>query len=113
MVAIEEMTMQEVIGEVEAIKYMSDGNIHIFVPRLIEQMTKPDRVQILEWHVKEGDIVQPDTLMLTADFLQDDWYFPIPPLGNSLRVIRIEASVGDIVHLDDPLIVLKPVRDTI
>ncbi|SRR6266536_2425071 len=107
------LAIEEVINEIEALRHMEGGNLLILVPRLIEQMTKPDRVEILEWHVKEGDIVQPDAPMLTVDFLQDDWYLPVPPLGGSLRVVRIKASVGDIVHLDDPLIVLAPIRDTI
>ena len=101
------LAIKEVISEIEALKTLEDGNILILVPRLIEQMTKPDRVEILAWHVKEGDIIQPDAPMLTVDFLQDDWYLPVPPLGGSLHVVSIEASVGTIVHLDDPLIVLR------
>lgn len=104
------LAIEEAINEIEALKSMGDGNILILVPRLIPQMTKPDRAEILEWHVKEGDIVQPDAPMLTVDFLQDDWYLPVPPLGGSLRVVRIKASIGTIVHLHDPLIVLAPVQ---
>ena len=104
------LAVEEVTNEIEAMKRMEGGTILVLVPRLIVQMTRPDRAEILEWHVKEGDIVQPDAPMLTLDFLQDDWYLPVPPLGQVLRVVRIEASVGTIVHLGDPLIVLAPVQ---
>jgi hypothetical protein len=103
------LAIEEVINTIEAFRHMEDGNLLILVPRLIEQMTKPDRVTILDWRVKEGDMVQPDAPMLTLDFLGDDWYLPIPP-DRAYRVVRIEATVGDIVHLDDPLIVLEPIR---
>ena len=98
------------VEEIEALKNVGNGNFLILVPRLIAQMTRPDRAEVLEWYVKEGDIVQPDAPMLTLDFLQDDWYLPVPPLGGSVRVVSIKARTGDIVHLDDPLIILAPVR---
>jgi hypothetical protein len=101
------LASKNMINEIEALKCMGNGNILILVPRLIVQMTRPDCVKILEWHIREGERVEPGAPMLTVDFLQDDWYLPIPPLGGSLRVLRIEASVGDIVHLHDPLILLS------
>ena len=104
------LAVEEVIEEIEALSNIGNGNFLILVPRLIAQMTRPDRAEVLEWHVKEGDIIQPDEPMLTLDFLQDDWYLPVPPLGGSLRVVRIETQVGDIVHLHDPLIVLALVQ---
>lgn len=103
------LAIEEVTNEIEALKHIGNGNVVILVPRLIAQMTIPDRVEILAWEVKEGDIVQPGEPMLIADFLQDDWYLPVPPLGRPLHVVKIEASVGSIVHLHDPLIVLAPV----
>jgi pyruvate/2-oxoglutarate dehydrogenase complex dihydrolipoamide acyltransferase (E2) component len=99
------LAVEEVTHEIEALRRMEDGTILVLVPRLIVQMTRPDRAEILEWHVKEGDIVQPDAEMVTLDFLQDDWYLPVPPVAEALRVVRIVARAGDIVHLHDPLIV--------
>src|SRR3954467_386268 len=102
--------VEEIMNEIEAMRRMEDGTILMLVPRLIPQMTRPDRAEILEWHVKEGDVIHPDAPMLTLDFLQDDWYLPVPPLGRDLRVVKIEALEGDIVHLHDPLIVLVPLQ---
>lgn len=103
------LAVEEVSHEIKALRTLEDGTLLILVPHLIPQMTRPDRVEILEWDVQEGDIVQPDAPMLSVDFLQDDYYLPVPPLGNSLRVVKIKALVGDIVHLDDPLIILAPI----
>jgi hypothetical protein len=47
------LAIEEVMGEIEAPKTMEDGHILILTPRLIEQMTKPDRVEVLAWHVSE------------------------------------------------------------
>ena len=95
--------------EKKAIETGQDGNLLFRVPHLIPHMTKPDRVTILHWHIKEGDIVNPDDLMVTFDFLGDDWHVSMPPLG-PLRVLKIEVAEGNIVHLHDPLIVLEPVQ---
>lgn len=104
------LAIEEVTNGIEASRNIGNGTILILVPRLIEQMTSPDRVEVLEWHVKEGDIVQPDTPMLTVDFLGDDWYLPVPPLGDALCVVKIQAPVGTTVHLHDSLIILVPVQ---
>jgi len=100
------LTIEEAIDEIKALRDVGNGNILILVPRLVEQMTEPDHVKVLEWHVQEGDIVQSNMPMLTVEFLQDDWYLPIPPIEGLLRVVRIVAPIGGILHLNDPLIVL-------
>jgi len=105
------LSVRESKDEIDATKLIEDGTFHILVPRFIIQMTEPDRVEILKWHIKEGDIVEPGMPMVTVEFLQDDWYLPVPPLNVLLRVVSIKASVGRVVHLYDLLTILAPVQE--
>ena len=94
--------------EKHTIETVDDGNILFRVPHLIPHMTRPDRVEIIAWHIKEGDIVKPDDAMVTFDFLGDDWHICMPPLG-PVRVLKIIVPAGTLVHLHDPLLLLAPV----
>ena len=100
--------------EIEGITFGNEGKVFVSLPHLRAYMTTPDRVTVLEWRLKEGDIVtsgHDEEDMVTLDFLGDDWYLPIPPLNGPMRVAKIEASVGQVIHLHDLLIVFEPVRD--
>jgi len=107
MIAIKSKERRE---EKEPIETLANGNILFHVPHLIPHMTSPDRVEILKWHVKESDIVETSALLVHLDFLGDDWYVTMPSLEHGpLRVVKIEAAEGQIIHLHDPLIVWEPV----
>jgi hypothetical protein len=98
----------------DPIEELADGNVLFRVPHLIPHMTAPDRVEILAWHIREGDIVAADTLLVHFEFLGDDWYVTMPPLEyGPLRVVKIEAGSGQIVHLHDPLIIWERVLSTV
>jgi len=93
----------------EAIEINEDGKLIFRVFRLIPHMTKPDRVTILNWHINTGDIVHSDDLIVTFEFLGNDWYISMPPL-EPLRVLNIVVDEGSTVHLHDPLIIFEPVQ---
>jgi hypothetical protein len=98
--------------EDEAIKVDTKGTVFISVPRLKSYMKRPDRVQVLTWHLQEGDIVEANAderEMITLDFLGNDWELPIPPFLRPMRVARIAVGAGTTIHLFDPLIVFEPV----
>ena len=82
----------------------NDGNILLRLPHLSAHMTERDSVTVIGWDVREGDIVYPDEWMVAFD---DDLSLTIPPIGASLRVVKIEATQGQVMHLHDPLIVLE------
>jgi hypothetical protein len=99
--------------EIEGIEIGKDGKVFTCLPHLVSHMTQPDQVQVLEWYVKEGDIVtdgHQERDMIHLDFLGDDWFLPIPPLNGPMRVVEIRAEVGKIIRLNDPLIVFEPVQ---
>ena len=87
------------------------GTYIIRLPRLFEQMTDPDTVTILEWHVREGDIVQPDAPLVKVEALQDIYHIPLPPyrmIRVPHRVVKIARAAGSTIYLHDLLIVLEP-----
>ena len=107
MASIKQKERKEVQDPIEK---QEDGKILFRVPHFIPHQTTPDRVEILAWHIKEGDIVVPDAPLVHCEFLGDDWHITMPLLEyGPLRVLKIEASCGQIVHLHDPLILWEPV----
>jgi hypothetical protein len=104
---------EEATNEIEGIEIGEGGKVFISLPHLSD-MTAPDRAKVLEWYIKEGDVVtqgHDEVDMILLDFLGDDWWLPIPPLNGPMRVAKIEAEVGKVIHLNDPLIVFEPVQD--
>src|SRR5262249_35287760 len=103
----------EATEQIEGIEIGEGGRIFVSLPHLVSDMTQPDQAQVLEWYVKEGDIVvgqdEQEEMMLLLEFLGDGCLLAIPPLG-PVRVVKIEASVGKVIHLHDPLIVFEPVQ---
>lgn len=96
--------------ERKPIEKLSNGNILFRVPRLLRHMTSPDCVKILQWHIKEGDIVSTNGLLVHCEFLEDDWYITMPEMEcGPLRVLKIKVVQGQIVHLHDPLVLWEPV----
>jgi hypothetical protein len=101
--------------EDEGVEIAPNGTVLLRLPHLISDMTTPDRVKVLEWHVQEDDVIlgndeeNDERDMVHLEFLGNDWYLPIPPFSNPMRVVRIEAEVGETIHLHDLLIVFEPV----
>jgi|SRR5947207_662942 len=94
-------------------RYLStdaEGNVSLRVPHLDSDMTEEDGVTITAWDVNEGDSVYPHDWMVAFTFQGEEVSLTIPPIGAALRVVRIEATRGQIVHLHDPLIVLSIVE---
>ncbi len=68
------------------------------LPDLGEGLTE---AEIVEWHVKGGDVVTADQLMLTVETDKAMVEVPSPQDG---KIARLCAEVGDIVHIDEPLV---------
>lgn len=88
------------------------------VPIVFPTMTKPDVLTILEWYVREGDIIQPppDLNNLPPLLNIDAPYYggseitlPVPEfLRVPCRVVRILKPEQSTIQLGDELIMLEP-----
>jgi pyruvate/2-oxoglutarate dehydrogenase complex dihydrolipoamide acyltransferase (E2) component len=84
----------------------------IRLPQLFQQMTEPDAVTILKWHVKEQDILRPGAPLLSTETCIGYIDIPAPPrqmMRGAHRVIRIVEPEGATVYLNDLLIVLQAI----
>ncbi len=57
--------------------------------------------EIVEWHVKVGDEVQVDHLLLSVETDKAVVDIPSPETG---EILKLFGSVGDIINVDDPLV---------
>lgn len=93
------------------IEMLADGKMRFHVPKLVRHMTEPDRVTILQWHIKPGDIVPTGAELVHFEFLEDDWHILMPELeGGPWRMVSVEAQEGQIVHLHDALVLWERVE---
>lgn len=93
------------------------------VPIVFPTMTEPDVLTVLEWYVREGDIIQPppDIEKLPPLLNLDAPYYggseitlPVPEfLRVAHRVVRILKPAQSTIQLGDELIVLEPLEDTV
>jgi hypothetical protein len=88
--------------------------MEIYLPQLFELMSQPDPVELREWFVAPGDIVQP------GDHLVEVWApghritIPTPPaMVTPHRVVEIAKSEQWPLHMGDFLIKLEPVEPPI
>ena len=85
--------------------------MEIYLPKLFEGMVKEDTQTVLEWYVKEEDIVQPSTVLVLLDVWNGEHEIPAPPeITTPHRVIKLGKQVGEEIHLGDFLISLEPVE---
>ena len=87
--------------------------MEIYLPKLFELMVKEDVQTVLEWYVREGDIVEPGALLVLIDVWDGEYDIPTPPeVTVPHRVIKLGKQVGEEIHLGDFLISLEPVTSS-
>jgi hypothetical protein len=85
--------------------------MEIYLPELFKGMVKEDTQTVLEWYVKEGDIVQPGANLVLLDVWNGEHDIPAPPeMTIPHRVKRLGKKAGEEIHLGDFLISLEPVE---
>src|SRR5690348_16612523 len=84
----------------------------VHVPRLFPTHTVREILVIEKWHVQEGDILQPNAAMVSLETPPGFFDIPAPPeVTRPHRVVRLHASEGEEIWLDEPLITLEPVYE--
>src|SRR5258706_15802328 len=84
--------------------------IEVRVPKLFPTHTLRERLTVEQWHVHEGDILQPDALMVSLETPPGFFDIPAPPeVTVPHRVKRIHAAQGEEIRLGDRLVTLEPV----
>lgn len=68
------------------------------LPDLGEGLTE---AEIVEWHIKEGDMVSVDQLMLSVETAKAIVDVPSPQTG---RVVALFGQAGDVIHTGEPLV---------
>ncbi len=67
-----------------------------------------NEAEIVQWHVKEGDEVSVDQLMVSVETAKAIVDVPSPQVG---VVAAVFAQVGDVIHLGEPLMEYAGVED--
>lgn len=84
-------------------------SIEVHIPKLFPTHSVHDALTIEKWHVREGDIIRPDTLMVSLEAPPGFFDIPAPPeVIMPHRVIHIHVAEGGEIRLGDPLISLEP-----
>ncbi len=82
------------------------------VPKLFPTHTIREVLTIEKWHVQEGDIIQPNALMVSLETPPGFFDIPTPPeVIVPHRVVRLHVPDGGEIRLNDPLITLEPVNE--
>ncbi len=83
------------------------------VPKLFPTHTVREVLTVEKWHVHEGDIIQPDQLMVS--FETPPGYFDIstpPEVTVPHRVVRLHVPENGEIRLNDLFITLEPVSES-
>ena len=91
------------VAMIGAISDMTTKEVH--VPKLFPTHTIREILTVERWHVQEGDILQPNALMVSLE--TPPGFFDIPH-----RVIHLHVAKGGEIRLNDPLITLEPVAES-
>ena len=84
--------------------------MEIYLPKLFEIMVEEDVQTVLQWYVKEGDIVQPGAMLVQLDVWDGEYRIPTPPeVTAPHRVTKLGKQVGEKIHLGEFLLSLEPV----
>lgn len=84
--------------------------IEVHLPKLFPTMSIQDILKVEQWYVQEGEIVQPEGLLLEVDAPPGLITIPAPPtVTTPCRVVRIYRTQGSSILLGDLLIALEPV----
>lgn len=82
------------------------------VPKLFPTHTVREVLIVEKWHVQEGDILQPDALMVSLETPPGFFDIPVPPeVTVPHYVVRLHVAEGGEIRLNDLLITLEPVPE--
>jgi len=83
------------------------------VPKLFPTHTAREVLIIEKWHVQEGDILQPGTLMVSLETPPGFFDIPAPPtVSIPHRVAHLHVTEGGEIRLNDPLVTLEPIHES-
>ena len=87
--------------------------IEVRVPKLFPTHTVREELLVEKWHVQEGDILQPDALMVSLETPPGFFDIPAPPeVTVPHRVARLHVSEGGDIRLNDLLVTLEPISES-
>lgn len=99
------------VAMIGAISDMTTKEVH--VPKLFPTHTIREILTVERWHVQEGDILQPNALMVSLETPPGFFDIPTPPeVTVPHRVIHLHVAKGGEIRLNDPLITLEPVAES-
>lgn len=86
------------------------GTKEVRVPKLFPTHTVRETLTIERWYVREGDIIQPNALMVSLETPPGFFDIPTPPsVTVPHRVVCLHMPESGEVRLHDPLITLEPI----
>lgn len=87
--------------------------IEVRVPKLFPTHTIREVLVVEKWHVREGEVIQPDALMVSLETPPGFFDIPTPPeVTMPHRVARLHVPEGGEIRLNDPLITLELVSES-
>ncbi len=87
--------------------------IEVRVPKLFPTHTVREVLKVERWYVQEGDILQPDALMVSLETPPGFFDIPAPPsVRVPHKVTRIHVAEGNEIRLNDALITLEPLPES-
>ncbi|MBA2397037.1 MAG: hypothetical protein H0V70_30315 [Ktedonobacteraceae bacterium] len=87
--------------------------IEVRTPKLFPTHTVREVLVVEKWHVQEGEILQPDQLMVSLETPPGFFDIPAPPeVAMPHRVVRLYIPDGGEIRLNDLLITLEPVDES-
>jgi hypothetical protein len=91
----------------------SGMSLEVRVPKLFPTHTIRETLVVEKWHVQEGEILQPGTLMVSLETPPGFFDISAPPaMTVPHRVIRHHVAEGEEIRLHDVLITLEPVSES-
>lgn len=89
------------------------GTKEVRVPKLFPTHTVRETLIVEKWHVREGDIIQPDALMVSLETPPGFFDIPTPPnVAVPHRVVCLHVPENGEIRLNDPLITLEPLSES-
>lgn len=95
---------------IEVTSTMETKEVH--VPKLFPTHTVREVLIVEKWYVHEGDIIQPDAMMVSLETPPGFFDIPTPPtVTMPHRVLHLHVPENGEIRLDDPLITLAPIAE--
>ena len=87
--------------------------IEVRVPKLFPTHTVREVLTVERWYIREGDIVQPDMLMVSLETPPGFFDIPTPPaVTEPYRVGHLHVPEGGEIRLNDLLITLERISES-